>query len=104
MNKDLCYKNPILSTHDVRPEHRSRLVQWLAVASEKIPVDDQTYFSTIQILDSYFEKSQLKNLPIDKGQLYLIGITCILIAAKVEEVNPLSVIYVEKYLGHHQFS
>lgn len=36
--------------------------------------------------------------------LHLLGITAIFIACKYHEVSPLSVILVEKELGHKQFS
>ena len=44
------------------------------------------------------------NETISLEKLYLIGITSIFIASKIEEVRPLSVKLIEKELGHDQFT
>lgn len=43
----------------------------------------ETLYVTVSILDRYLQK-----VPIKKAQLHLLGVTCILIATKYEEIYP----------------
>lgn len=63
---------------------RSILLDWLIEVCEVYKLHRETYYLTVDYLDRYLT-SKLK---ISKNQLQLIGITCLFIASKVEEIYP----------------
>jgi hypothetical protein len=57
---------------------------------------------TVNILDKFFAEMVKEETSILNEILYLIGMTCIFMATKFEEVAPLSIKQVEKTLGHNK--
>lgn len=60
---------------------RGILVNWLVSIHQKFRLLGETLFVTINILDRYLEKVEV---PLDR--LQLVGVTCLFIAAKYEEI------------------
>lgn len=74
-----------LDSHScLQPRMRAILLDWLIEVCEVYKLHRETYFLAVDYLDRFlFSK---KN--IQKTHLQLIGITCLFIAAKVEEIYP----------------
>lgn len=68
----------------LQPRMRAILLDWLIEVCEVYKLHRETYYLTVDYLDRYL--STITN--ISKNQLQLIGITCLFIASKVEEVYP----------------
>lgn len=78
-NSNIFENNPILV-----PRMRAILLDWLSEVCEVYRLHRETYFLTIDYIDRYLTLHE--DLP--KTQLQLLGITCLFIAAKVEEIYP----------------
>ncbi|KAL7639257.1 UNVERIFIED_CONTAM: hypothetical protein RMT77_009746 [Armadillidium vulgare] len=63
---------------------RAILLDWLTEVCEVYKLHRETYYLATAYIDRYL--SQCSNTP--KSQLQLIGITCLFIAAKIEEIYP----------------
>ncbi|XP_015790454.1 G1/S-specific cyclin-E1 [Tetranychus urticae] len=75
----------MLSKHPhITPRMRSILLDWLSEVSELFKLHRETYYFALDFVDRYL--SVTKDIP--RQQLQLIGITCLFIAAKIEEVYP----------------
>ncbi|CRL00456.1 CLUMA_CG013719, isoform A [Clunio marinus] len=68
----------------LQPRMRAILLDWLIEVCEVYKLHRETYYLTVDYLDRYLT---LKH-NISKNQLQLIGITCLFIASKVEEIYP----------------
>lgn len=68
----------------LQPRMRSILLDWLIEVCEVYKLHRETYFLTVDYLDRYLSSKE----NISKNQLQLIGITCLFIASKVEEIYP----------------
>ncbi|KAM9340221.1 G1/S-specific cyclin-E2-like [Symphorus nematophorus] len=68
----------------IQPKMRSILLDWLIEVSEAYTLHRQTFY----LAQDYFDRFMLTQNNIDKGMLQLIGITCLFIAAKMEEASP----------------
>ncbi|KAJ9583124.1 hypothetical protein L9F63_022538, partial [Diploptera punctata] len=90
----MCRKDEI-STHErdedvfskhpgLQPRMRAILLDWLIEVCEVYKMHRETYHLAIDFIDRYL--SHKKNVP--KQHLQLIGVTCLFIAAKVEEIYP----------------
>lgn len=63
---------------------RAILLDWLIEVCEVYKLHRETYYLALDYLDRYLST----NVRISKAHLQLIGITCLFIAAKVEEIYP----------------
>ena len=77
-------KDSINNQLEINGKMRSKLVDWLIDVSYKFKLLDETLFSSIWYLDSYITVTA----NIKKSDFQLIGITCLMIASKFEEVYP----------------
>lgn len=68
---------------DINNKMRSILVDWLVDVNLKFKLLPQTLFMTVNTLDRFLAKSV-----ITRQQLQLVGITCLMIVAKFEEIYP----------------
>ncbi|XP_023244954.1 G1/S-specific cyclin-E isoform X2 [Copidosoma floridanum] len=81
LNRDSqCFsKHPTL-----QPRMRAILLDWLIEVCEVYKLHRETYYRAMDFIDRYL--SRQSNLP--KNQLQLVGVTCLFIAAKFEEIYP----------------
>ncbi|TMS18241.1 G1/S-specific cyclin-E1 [Larimichthys crocea] len=68
----------------IQPRMRSILLDWLIEVSEAYTLHRQTFY----LAQDYFDRFMLTQDDIEKNMLQLIGITCLFIAAKMEEACP----------------
>lgn len=71
---------------DINKKMRGVLVDWLVDVSAKFNLIPMTFFSAVNLLDRYLERKQVK-----RQKLQLIGITCLMVVSKFEEIYPPSV-------------
>lgn len=75
----------MLNKHQgLQPRMRAILLDWLNEVCEVYKLHRETYYLALDYLDRYLST----NVNISKTFLQLIGITCLFIAAKVEEIYP----------------
>ncbi|KAL0851563.1 hypothetical protein ABMA28_007350 [Loxostege sticticalis] len=78
-NPNMFDKHPSL-----QPRMRAILLDWLNEVCEVYKLHRETFHLTVDYVDRYLSNTE----DVHKGRLQLIGITCLFIAAKVEEVYP----------------
>ena len=71
---------------DVNRKMRGILVDWLVDVSAKFKLLPETFFCSVHLLDRFLERKQVK-----RTRLQLVGITCLMIMSKFEEIYPPSV-------------
>lgn len=62
---------------------RSILVDWLVEVHLKFKLVPETLYLTVGLIDRYLERQE-----VTRACLQLVGVTCLLIAAKYEEIYP----------------
>ncbi|KAK0162636.1 hypothetical protein PV327_006399 [Microctonus hyperodae] len=84
--KTLTQRDPYMFQRHptLQPRMRAILLDWLIEVCEVYKLHRETYYLAMDYIDRYLSTHQ--NVP--KNQLQLIGITCLFIAAKVEEIYP----------------
>mmetsp|Transcript_36896 Transcript_36896/g.59690 ORF Transcript_36896/g.59690 Transcript_36896/m.59690 type:complete len:395 (+) Transcript_36896:91-1275(+) len=71
----------LLPQRDVNPTMRGILVDWLVEVAEEYRLLGETLDLSVNFIDRYLRTHQ-----VHRGRLQLVGITCMLIAAKYEEI------------------
>ncbi|XP_050540257.1 G1/S-specific cyclin-E1 [Daktulosphaira vitifoliae] len=82
----LTYRNPDFPEYQefIMPRMRAILLDWLIEVSSVYKLHRETYYLAMDYLDRYLSNSD----SIPKQKLQLIGITCLFMAAKMEEIYP----------------
>ena len=68
---------------DITHSMRSILVDWLVEVAEEYKLSPQTLYVAVSYIDRF-----LTEMGVQRGKLQLLGVTCMLLAAKYEEVYP----------------
>ncbi|CAD8112175.1 unnamed protein product [Paramecium sonneborni] len=93
-----------LSNHKIREWVRGKMVDWMieVFASNNIQYsnNDLTFFRAVNLLDAYLRNSYNLN----DSDMYLIGVTCIFIASKIEDIYQISIRNIVQELAHNKYS
>lgn len=68
---------------DITYTMRAVLVDWLVEVADEYSLNLQTLYTTIGYIDRF-----LSEVSVQRAKLQLVGVTCMLLAAKFEEVTP----------------
>ena len=71
---------------DITTNMRAILVDWLVEVSQEYKLHNETLYLSINYLDRFLCHQQ-----VHRGRLQLVGITCLFIASKYEEMTPQTV-------------
>lgn len=82
----LSQRDPNMFDHhpSLLPRMRAVLLDWINEVCEVYKLHRETFYLTVDYLDRYLSARE----GVPKQQLQLIGITCLLIASKMEEIYP----------------
>jgi G2/mitotic-specific cyclin-B, other len=69
--------------YDINSQMRAILIDWLVEVHLKFKLLPETLYLTINLIDRYLGLTQ-----IVRSKLQLVGVTCLLIACKYEEIYP----------------
>jgi len=73
------------------------MVDWMIEVLTNFKCDDQTFFLSASLLDRYF-KNKIETREI--SDLHIIGVTCMFIASKYEDIYPLKMKMVYEKIAH----
>lgn len=90
-----------LIRHKITPALRARMIDWMIEVLTNFKCDDQTFFLAVSLLDRYFKhKAETREV----GDLHIIGVTCMFIASKYEDIYPLKMKMVYEKIAHKKLS
>ena len=90
-----------MDRHSLTPNVRERMVDWMVEVFSVYKCDPGTFELAVHIMDSYISKCKKV---IHDEDIHLIGLTCIYISSKIEDIIPLRMSHIVKSLGHSTFS
>lgn len=82
-SKNRCSSDPFCNQPIINRMMRAVLFNWLLEVTNKLRLKPRTIFLTANIFDRY-----LVSNPVDKQSLQLLGITCLYVASKFEDIHP----------------
>ena len=75
------------------------MVDWMFEVIRAFKMSEQTFFLSVQYLDRFVCTISRK---LDISELHLIGITCMFVASKYEDITPLYLKTMVKKVGHNK--
>ena len=94
--KDYTTKDCLVK-HKITPALRARMVDWMIEVLTNFRCDDQTFFTAVSIMDRYFHA---KDSVMEVSDLHLVGVTCMYMASKYEDIYPLKMSMVFEKIAH----
>ena len=93
--------NDCLIRHKITPALRARMIDWKIEVLTNFKCDDQTFFLAVSLMDRYFKGKQE---PREISDLHIIGVTCMFIASKYEDIYPLKMKMVYEKIAHQKLA
>lgn len=90
-----------LDKHEIKGSHRKQMVVWMEEVLRIFKCPVETFFMAVNILDRYLENSKTT---LVLSELHEIGIVCMFIASKYQEVEPLTLDLMVNKVAHGKIS
>lgn len=97
----LSYCPNNLKKHKIDPEIRTKMIDWMIEVLSAYNSDPQTFSLAVQLLDMFLARTQSV---LTNNDIHLIGISCMYIASKMEDIVPLRMNHVKSKISHNKFS
>lgn len=94
--------NPsFLHKHKIRPELRTKMVDWMFEVFDATGSSNTTIFLAVSIMDRFLDKT---TKVYEDKDVHLIGVVCMFIASKFEDIYPMSMRRLRISIAHSKFS
>jgi hypothetical protein len=90
-----------LSKHKINSVIRTRMVDWMIEVLSVFSCQEETFFLSVNLLDLFLWKT---NTIYKNENMHLIGMVVMFIAAKFQEIFPITLKDLEHKVGHDQFT
>ncbi|CAD8067829.1 unnamed protein product [Paramecium sonneborni] len=98
---DSVQKFEFLKKHSISSNLRAKMVDWMVEVLTSYKCKDQTFFMAVRLMDTFLHQTTKQHVPQD---LHLIGVTCMFIASKFEEIYPVKLQIVHEKIAHKKLS
>lgn len=86
-----------LNKHEINETLRAKMVDWMIEVITKFELSIKTFFLSVKIMDKYLQLSETRHTNND---ILLLGITCMFIASKLEDVVSCKLKTFVRAIGH----
>lgn len=90
-----------LNKHALSKHAHIRMIDWMFEVFSNYNSEPRTFYLSAYLFDLYLFKSTHL---ISDSDIHLIGITCIYIASKMEDISPLQMKHIKTSIAHDKFS
>lgn len=80
-------QNP-LCKHEIDSNLRTRMVNWMIEVCSKFEFSSKVFFLSVKIMDKYLQST---NFTLTSNDVHILGVTCMLISCKLEDIYRLSI-------------
>jgi hypothetical protein len=100
LENDAISKN-FLYKHKINSEIRTKMVDWMIEVLAVYKSEAETFFLSVHLMDSFIDNC---NHILKSEDIHLIGVTCMFIATKFEDIIPIRISCFEKKISHGIFN
>lgn len=90
-----------LHRHKVTERMRMRMVDWMIEVINNYKCDQSVFFQAVNLMDSFFDMTKRS---VEPSELHLIGVTCMFIASKYNDIYPLRLKTMQDKIAHKKLS
>lgn len=101
LSEEQKIKGSFLDRHPLHNTIRSKMVDWMIEVFFAYKSDPSTFFLAIDLMDRYLAAVPKK---VRDEDIHLLGVVCIFIASKMEDVAPLRMSHIIHTISHNKFT
>ena len=90
-----------LKRHYISSTSRTKMINWMMEIFASYSSEPLSFFLSVEIMDNYLQKT--KKIYYENN-IHLIGMACIYLASKMEDIIPLHMVHIKTKIGHDKFS
>ena len=90
-----------LKRHYISSTSRTKMINWMMEIFASYSSEPLSFFLSVEIMDNYLQKTKKIYYEND---IHLIGMACIYLASKMEDIIPLHMVHIKTKIGHDKFS
>ena len=90
-----------LKKHNISSNCRTKMVGWMMEVFASYSSEPLSFFLAVEIMDNYLQRTKKK---YNEKNLHLIGLTCMYISSKMEDIIPLHMVHIKTKIGHDKFT
>ena len=91
-----------LHGHEITPDFRKKMVNWLCEVIRKCQLSDDTYFQAVQIMDKYFKYCSTCSIHLPAAELQIIGVCSLFIANKYNDYKNMTSDFIVRSVLHNK--
>lgn len=91
----------LLSRHNLSSGIRTKMVDWMLEVFNIFEFSNESFFSSVYILDSYIAKT---SKVLENKDIHLLGMVCMLMSTKFDETHHIKTEFLYENIGHKNFS
>lgn len=76
------------------------MVDWKVEVLTNFKCDDQSFFISTNLMDRYMKIKGDSAISLKVGDLHILGVTCMFIASKMEDIYPLKMKTIHEKIAH----
>lgn len=90
-----------LQDHNIAENLRAKMVDWMVEVLSSYKMSEDTFFKAVQYLDKFLKRCLKRQ---DSKDLHLIGLVCMFIAAKQEDIYPFRLSTISEKIARKKFT
>lgn len=80
--------------------YRAKMIDWMVEVLSAFKCGENTFFMTVSLMDRFFKASP----GLESRKLHLVGISCMFIASKYEDIYPLMMKTMVNKIAHNKYN
>ena len=76
------------------------MIDWMVEVLTNFKCDDQTFFLSVNMMDRYMKLKGNAMQNIAVNELHILGVTCMFVASKYEDIYPLKMKTMHEKIAH----
>jgi len=90
-----------LKQHKIHSQIRNKMIDWMFEVFDAYKSETQTFFLSVHYFDLYLS---LHKSSLNDNNVHLLGIVCMFLASKIEDLCPFQMYHTKVKIGHGKFS
>ncbi len=87
--------------HEITWDYRTKMVDWMVEVCTSFKTSERAYFLAVTLFDNFLRRVPRK---LQNADVHLIGVGCMYLASKYEDIYPLHSKTVAEKIAHKAFS
>lgn len=99
--EDIPFMRETIAKHSLCSENRCKMVDWMYEIFASYYSEPKTFFLCVHIMDTFLSRTFYS---VSNEEIHLLGLCCIYIASKMEDLFPIHLSHIVSKIGYNKFT